>query len=156
MSLAIVLAEGVGEGLTLADLGLDNKDLGSSESLLGVFNPETEGSVPLDSDASVVICLYWDSKVEADRICSGGLSLKGAIGVCNVASSSVVMYKVLEGDSGSSIWMMCSLLSKPGGGDRRLSLTGSKAGVLGSDGSCDEDFSGRVCSEPPSEPGKEE
>lgn len=57
------------------------------------------------------------------------------IGFCKGASSSLVMYKVLEGDSGSSIWMTCSLLSNSGGGESRLSLVGSKAGVLGSDGS---------------------
>lgn len=39
--------------------------------------------------------------------------------------------------------------SNCGGGGRRLSVTGSKAGVLGSDGSWDEDFSGLVCSEVP-------
>lgn len=47
--------------------------------------------------------------------------------------------------------MMWSVDWNSVGGGRRLPSTGSKAGVLGSDGSCDEDFRGRVCSEPPSE-----
>lgn len=50
--------------------------------------------------------------------------------------------------------MIWSLVSNCGGGGRRLSLMGSKPGVLGSDGSCDDDFNGLVCSDPPSEPGK--
>lgn len=45
------------------------------------------------------------------------------------------MYMVLDGDSGASICMMWSLVSNCGGGGRRLSLMGSKTGVLGSDGS---------------------
>ena len=65
------------------------------------------------------------------------------------------MYRVLVGVSGSMV-MMWSVDWNSVGGGRRLPSTGSKAGVLGSDGSWDEDFSGRVCSDPPSEPrGKE-
>lgn len=64
------------------------------------------------------------------------------------------MYRVLVGVSGrssessGSIWMMWSDLNSAGGETRR-SL--SRPGVLGSDGSWEEDLRGRVCSEPPPE-----
>lgn len=47
---------------------------------------------------------------------------------------------------------MCSV-RKPSGGETRRSSV-SKPGVLDSDGSWDEDLSGWVCSESPSDPGK--
>lgn len=79
--------------------------------------------------------MYWLSKAEADRICSERMLGVGVIGFCSLLSSSWVMQRVLVGDSGSSIWMMCSLVSNWAGGVRRLSLIGSNSGVLGSDGS---------------------
>lgn len=68
-------------------------------------------------------------------------------------SSSLVMYKGdPDGPTGCSICITWSWESNLGGGVRRLSLTGSKSGVLGSDGSCEDDFKGLVCSDPPSDP----
>lgn len=62
------------------------------------------------------------------------------------------MYKVFVEVSGSMV-ITWSVVWNSAGGGSRLPSAGSKSGVLGSDGSWDEDFSGRVCSDPPSEPG---
>jgi hypothetical protein len=52
-----------------------------------------------------VICLYFVSKADADKICSFTLGV-GVIGFWSLVSSSLVMQRDLVGDSGSSICMI--------------------------------------------------
>lgn len=127
-------------------------DLGAGGGFRGDFAGSLTSGVTTTLGGSVVIVLYWASRLEADRICSDcewTLGV-GVIGFCRFVSSSSVMHKVLVGVSGSMV-MTWSVDWNSAGGGSRLPSAGSKAGVLGSDGSWEDDFRGLVCSDPPSE-----
>lgn len=101
-----------GGGLGLGSFGFG----GFSSFGLGGFSgsdfsdfSESSGIVIFTSSVFLVSA----SNVAADRICSGLLDV-GEIGFCRFLSSSFVMYRFLDGDSGSSICTTCSFFSSLG------------------------------------------
>lgn len=160
--------DGVGEDeLDLVDLGLklgldfsgDLDSLDSTENLgegVALLNSEpTDGLLSDDLDSEKIDTLVevkllcWLSKVPADNICSEmleeGITEEASY---NLISSGFVKYRFFVGVSGS-IWMT---VWHSTGGVNLLSFVVLMPGVLGSEGSWDDNLNGRVCSDSASEP----
>lgn len=129
LSVTIPGLGGAGDGLSLEgpglSLGLGSFFFGS----LGSFSSSDflGSSTVIVTDGAFASFCWSASRVDADKICSEGPLGVGEIGFWRFLSSSLVIYKLLDGDSGSSIWITWSCDSAFFWGDGGFSVLAGTA-----------------------------